>query len=61
MLKRVHAESDTGHEDVGCHIKFEIEMETHTIMTPISVRCWRTSQWSQTTNTTNFTKQFTST
>lgn len=39
MLKRVHAESDTGHEDVGCHIKFETEMETHTIMTPISVRC----------------------
>lgn len=28
-LNRVHTESDSGHEDVGCHIMFEIAMETH--------------------------------
>lgn len=40
MLNRVHTESDTGPEDVGCHIRFEIAMETHVIMTPISISSW---------------------
>lgn len=41
-LNRAHTESNTGHDDIGCHIMFEIATETHIMITPISISSWGT-------------------